>query len=320
MLRFKITIALLIGIFEASSQTCVVKSFRWEDPRDVKGMPMPMKDLSGKKLSIIRVETNQKGFEFEFGLTGNAIATVEKDGEIWLWVPAGIQNVIITNKQSGLSCNYPFSTKLDAKSVYVLVLNENNLKSPGEGKIETKWVYIFSWDLDADIFIDDYPAGKTSYDGCLTRGIHKIRIEKDGKKSEKTIEIEEGGPSTFQMMFRPDYNTDINAEEKPLSHPEENPEFPGGYEPMLKFIKDNLQYPLLAQQSGIEGTVFVQFLVYNTGRIQFISLLRKIGYGCDEEAVRVIKIMPDWIPAHSHGQAYHSFFQLPVKFQLPIKK
>lgn len=76
----------------------------------------------------------------------------------------------------------------------------------------------------------------------------------------------------------------------------------------------------MAQQSGIEGIVFVQFLVYATGRIKVINLLRKIGYGCDEEAVRVIKLMPDWIPAHANGIPRIRIFQIPVKFQLPKKK
>jgi len=320
MFKFLVTIALLIGILETRGQTCVVKSFRWEDPRDVKDMPMPMVDLSGKKCAVIKVETRQKGFEFDFGTMGNAIATFENDGEIWLWVPDGAQNVTIKNKQSRLSCNYPFSTKLMAQSVYVMVLDFDTVKSQNEAGIETEWINIFSWDLNTGIFIDDYPAGKTSYYGSLTRGAHKIRIEKDGQKSEKTIEIKNGGPITFQMTFRQDYNPVFNEEERGFGHPEQNPEFPGGWESMLKFIKDNFNYPVLAQQSGIEGTVFVQFLVYKTGRIKLIQVLRGIGGGCDEEAVRIIRMMPDWIPAYSHGIAYPNIFQIPIKFQLSKKK
>ena len=101
MFKFLVTIALLIGILDVKGQTCVVKSFRWEDPRDVKEIPMPMVDLSGKNCAVIKVETRIKGLEFDFGTMGNAIAAVEKEGEIWLWAPVGAQNVTIKNKQTG---------------------------------------------------------------------------------------------------------------------------------------------------------------------------------------------------------------------------
>jgi len=320
MFKFLVTIALLIGILESRGQTCVVKSFRWEDPRDIKDMPMPMVDLSGKNCAVIKVETRIKGLEFDFGTMGNAIASVEKEGEIWLWAPVGAQNVTIKNKQTGFSCNYPFSTKLLNQSVYIMVLDLDTVKSQSEAQIETELINIFSLDSDAKIFIDDYPAGNTTYYGSLTRGTHIIRIEKGDQKSEKTVEIKEGGQITIGMSFIPNISTNINDEFPPLLNFEDNPEFPGGYESMIKFFKDNIHYPLLAQQSGIEGTVFVELLVSETGRVKFIKLLRKLGYGCDEEALRVIKMMPDWIPAHFNKKPCSRIFQIPVRFQLPKKK
>ena len=62
MFKFLVTIALLIGILETRGQTCVVKSFRWEDPRDVKEMPKPETDLGGKKCAVIKVEIISKRF------------------------------------------------------------------------------------------------------------------------------------------------------------------------------------------------------------------------------------------------------------------
>jgi len=105
-------------------------------------------------------------------------------------------------------------------------------------------------------------------------------------------------------------------EEKPLLVVEQNPEFSGGYEAMQKFLKDKIQYPTLAQESGIQGTVFVQFVVSKTGKISNVKILRGIGGGCDEEAVRVVKEMPNWIPGRQNGQAVPVMFQIPVKFQL----
>ena len=101
---------------------------------------------------------------------------------------------------------------------------------------------------------------------------------------------------------------------------EQNPEFLGGYDGMLKFLKDKLTYPTLAQQSGIQGTVFVQFIVTKTGEISNVRILRGIGGGCDEEAVRIVKNMPKWIPGRQNGEAVSVMFQIPVKFQLAANK
>lgn len=110
----------------------------------------------------------------------------------------------------------------------------------------------------------------------------------------------------------------VEEEEKPLLVVEQNPEFSGGYEAMLKFLTSHMIYPALAQESGIQGTVFVQFVVSKTGKISNVKILRGIGGGCDEEAVRVVKEMPNWIPGRQNGQAVPVMFQIPVKFQLQM--
>jgi TonB family protein len=106
--------------------------------------------------------------------------------------------------------------------------------------------------------------------------------------------------------------------EKPLLVVEQNPEFQGGYDAMLKFLHDRMQYPATAQEAGIKGTVFVQFVVSKTGTISNAKILRGIGGGCDEEAINVVKQMPKWIPGRQNGQAVPVMFQIPVKFQLQM--
>ena len=110
----------------------------------------------------------------------------------------------------------------------------------------------------------------------------------------------------------------VEEEEKPLVVVEQNPEFQGGYEAMLKYLHDHMNYPALAQESAIQGTVFVQFVVSKTGKISNVKILRGIGGGCDEEAVRVVKEMPNWIPGRQNGQAVPVMYQIPVKFQLQM--
>jgi len=108
-------------------------------------------------------------------------------------------------------------------------------------------------------------------------------------------------------------------EDKLLLMVQQNPELKGGYEVMLKFLKDNMHYPEVAQKEGIQGTVFVQFVISKTGKISNVKILRGIGGGCDEEALRVVKIMPDWTPGRNEGKEVSVKFQIPVKFQFPAK-
>jgi TonB family protein len=95
-----------------------------------------------------------------------------------------------------------------------------------------------------------------------------------------------------------------------------DPEYKGGYEAMLLFLKKNVIYPDSAIKKKIEGTVFVQFVVSKTGKLSHIKILRGIGGGCDEEAIRVVKLMPNWIPARGEDEAIPSMFQIPIKFSL----
>jgi len=107
----------------------------------------------------------------------------------------------------------------------------------------------------------------------------------------------------------------VSGEDKPLMIVEQNPEFQGGYEGLFKYLAVNLRYPEAAKTYGIQSTVFVSFVVDKTGKVSNIKILRGIGYGCDEEAIRVVSEMPKWIPGRQNGQAVPVVFQIPIKFQ-----
>jgi TonB family protein len=97
---------------------------------------------------------------------------------------------------------------------------------------------------------------------------------------------------------------------------EELPGFPGGNEARIKYISENVTYPEEAKEKGIQGVVFVTFVVETDGSISDVSVLRGIGSGCDEEAVRVIENMPRWIPGKQRGQAVRVQFNMPIRFTL----
>ncbi|NVN95051.1 MAG: energy transducer TonB [Bacteroidetes bacterium] len=109
---------------------------------------------------------------------------------------------------------------------------------------------------------------------------------------------------------------DDGGEGTPFTIVEQQPDFPGGEAEMKKFLLQNMKYPTMARESGIEGTVFVTFVVSKSGKISSIKILRGIGGGCDEEAIRVIKMMPEWKPGKQNGQAVPVQFNMPIKFSL----
>jgi protein TonB len=105
-------------------------------------------------------------------------------------------------------------------------------------------------------------------------------------------------------------------EEKPQLIVEQNPEFPDGNAAMMRFLQEHMKYPVLARENGIEGTVFVSFVVAKDGSIQKVEIKRGIGGGCNEEAMRVVNMMPKWKPGKQQGKAVPVYFTLPVKFKL----
>ena len=97
---------------------------------------------------------------------------------------------------------------------------------------------------------------------------------------------------------------------------EDMPAFPGGEEEMFNYLSHNINYPLIAKQTGIQGTVHLTFVVETDGSISNVSILRGIGGGCDQEAMRVVKSMPTWTPGNQQGRPVRVQFNLPVKFVL----
>jgi len=100
---------------------------------------------------------------------------------------------------------------------------------------------------------------------------------------------------------------------------EEMPQFPGGSEAMMKFLIENIKYPEQARKDSIQGRVFLNFIVEADGKISNAKVIRGIGGGCDEEAVRVVSMMPAWTPGKQRGQNVRVSFNLPIMFALSKK-
>ncbi len=90
--------------------------------------------------------------------------------------------------------------------------------------------------------------------------------------------------------------------------------FPGGIEMLVDFLSSNLQYPDSAKENNIHGKVNVRFTVMPDGTMANFKVLNGIGYGCDEEALRVMKLMPDWKPAYQRGKPVPVTMIIPITF------
>ena len=92
--------------------------------------------------------------------------------------------------------------------------------------------------------------------------------------------------------------------------------FPGGMQAWGQFLNDNLKYPKMAKRAGIEGKVFLNFVVDKEGNISDIEIVRGIGAGCDDEAIRVLKMAPKWNPGLQRGNPVKSRMSLFIHFDL----
>ena len=94
------------------------------------------------------------------------------------------------------------------------------------------------------------------------------------------------------------------------------PQFPGGDAALISFLNENIKYPPKAAQDRVEGKVIVQFMVKKTGKIDKVKVLRSVRKDLDDEAVRVVKMMPDFIPAKQNGEVADMPYTIPVSFKL----
>ena len=97
---------------------------------------------------------------------------------------------------------------------------------------------------------------------------------------------------------------------------EDEPDFPGGDSALRVFIKSNLQYPDTAKMYHVEGVVYASFIVEKDGSLSGFKILRGLGWGCDEEAIRVLKLMPKWAPATRKGELVRVQMNIPIRFEI----
>ncbi|MBF9255253.1 energy transducer TonB [Pontibacter sp. 172403-2] len=113
-----------------------------------------------------------------------------------------------------------------------------------------------------------------------------------------------------------DAGTGTTDSDEPFITVDQMPEFTGGEKALFAFLSNNINYPARARQAGAEGLVVVTFVVAANGSIQNVEVLKGLGFGTEEEAIRVIRKMPQWTPGRQNGRAVPVRYTLPIRFSL----
>jgi len=146
----------------------------------------------------------------------------------------------------------------------------------------------------------------------------QINIVEDDVEVEEDLLIDaEADESTEIEEYIPiEVEEEVVSEAAIFTVVESMPEFKGGMAKLYTYLGNNIKYPVMAKESGIQGKVYVTFVVERDGSITDVRVLRGIGGGCDEEAIRVVAGMPSWKPGKQRGKPVRVQYNLPVRFTL----
>jgi protein TonB len=141
-------------------------------------------------------------------------------------------------------------------------------------------------------------------------------VEDDVETEDLNINAEVEQNEVIEEYVAPEVVEEEVVEQEIFHIVEEMPAFPGGEAKLMEYVGKNIKYPQIARETGIQGRVFIGFVVEPDGSVSNVKLLRGIGGGCDEEAMRVVKSMPKWKPGKQRGKAVRVSYQIPVFFKL----
>lgn len=181
------------------------------------------------------------------------------------------------------------------------VLPESIIKDPGEEPIELI-------DFEASIVLHRLPQPPHLQE----------KTEATAALTPSTTDLVSDWPETplFTSVLPTIPDEFIDSVEVYVPGDEVFPRFPGGNEALMRYLSNNLRYNSTAIEFGISGRVFISFVVQADGSISEVRILKGLGYGLDEEAIRVVKSMPRWIPGTQNGRPVAVAYNLPIQFSL----
>lgn len=142
-------------------------------------------------------------------------------------------------------------------------------------------------------------------------------VEDDAEIEETTIASVEDNAEFVEITDDvPVVVEEPEEEEQIFQVVEDDPQFPGGIQELMKYLQKNIKYPSICQEQGIQGRVIVQFVVEKDGSIADVQVIKAVNPYLDKEAVRVVSTMPKWSPGKQRGKPVRVRFTLPVTFRL----
>lgn len=148
--------------------------------------------------------------------------------------------------------------------------------------------------------------------------VEVLNVVEDNVETE-SIEVNAEDDKAEEVVIAAPVEAPVEEEEEEVVFVvvESMPEFPGGQQALFKYLSENVKYPVIAQENGIQGRVICQFVVNKDGSIVDVEVVRSGGdASLDKEAVRVIKSMPKWKPGKQRGKAVRVKYTVPVNFKL----
>lgn len=158
----------------------------------------------------------------------------------------------------------------------------------------------------------------------LAKVLDVLNIVEDNAKIDEELIIQDSESDqntqvevTNNVVTSPSKIEEEEIEEAPVFFiVEEMPEFPGGPTEITKFITHNIKYPIIAQENGVQGRVYVTFVVNGKGEVENVKIARGVDPSLDREAVRVVETMPKWKPGKQRNKPVKVSFTIPVNFVL----
>lgn len=234
----------------------------------------------------------------------------------------------LSNKQSSTKVGNNFNvSKLKNR---IIMMNKKRTSLAGLSK------YALSLPLFALIFLSAYAWGTkqniVSINGITTHSempaVNQAKTPQTTKQNQtgktkatekinKTISIDEtivvgyGSQKTSEISPKA-----VHEGDQPYLNAEQMPQFPGGEQALMRFIAENLRYPRSATEKGIEGRVIIRFVVGKTGEVKDVEVLKGLDPACDEEGMRVARLMPKWTPGKENGKNVAVYFVLPILYRI----
>ncbi|UKK57650.1 M56 family metallopeptidase [Prevotella communis] len=172
------------------------------------------------------------------------------------------------------------------------------------------------------IMIDGKRSTKAEMDALDEKRIDHINVLKGKAATEiygaegknGVIEIKTKKPVLLDVVVKTEAQTE--PDDKPFDVVEQMPEFPGGQEALMQFLRQEVKYPKEAEEKGLQGRVVVRYIIEKDGSISEVEIVKSVNEYLDAEAIRVVKAMPKWKPGKQNGEPVRVKFTIPVTFRL----